>query len=81
MSAMGLEGERVAGWLGLEQSERTRLGGWIGAGGSTSSPGKNTELKLAEGESGVLGARGFESQHQKERMFWEMIQWMGSKAD
>ena len=59
MSAMGLEGEEVAGRLGLEQSERTRLGGSIGAGGSTSSPGKNTELKLAEGESGVLGARGF----------------------
>ena len=41
MSAMGLEGEGVAGRLGLEQSERTRLGGSIGAGGSTSSPGKN----------------------------------------
>ena len=35
------------------------LGGWIGSG-RFGVPGKNTELKLVDGEVGVCGAKGLE---------------------
>ena len=38
-------------------SGKTRLGGWIGIGRS-GVLGKKTELKLFDGEVGVLGASG-----------------------
>ena len=51
-----------SGVLGLSSAKKvgsSRLGGWIGSG-RFGVPGKNTELKLVDGEVGVCGAKGLE---------------------